>query len=125
MSRYEDFSFGLGRLGSSSPAAVGNAAGVSIAANGNANSSSLIVAYLVPTVTTANVPLVITSAGVSGLVVSDTLVYAPSGSAPLLNGAVIARAYCAVAGTLSVEFVSGGIVTPATGMYRFLVFKAN
>ena len=59
------------------------------------------------------------------MVPGDVVIYAPVGATPALNGAVIARAYCAVSGTLTVEFVSGGIVTPGTGMYRFVLFKAN
>jgi hypothetical protein len=125
MARYEDFSVGLVRIGSASSAATGNPAGSAVSANGNANSSSIIYAYLAPTITTANTELVMTSTGVQGLAVGDVVVYAPVGATPALNGANICRAYCATAGTLSVGFVSGGTVTAGTGMYRFLVFKPN
>jgi len=124
MARYEDFSVGLVRVGSSSPASVGNPAGASAAANGNANSSSLINVYLAPSALVANTETLLTSA-VSGLAVGDVAVYAPAALAPNIAGACITRAYCAVAGTLTVGFLSGGTPTPATGMYRFLVMKPN
>ena len=125
MARYEDFSVSLLRVGSASQTAAGNPSGSAVSANGNASSSSIIYAYLAPTVTTANTELVITSTGVQGLAVGDAVVFAPVGASPALNGAGICRAYCATAGTLSVGFLSGAAVTPATGMYRFLVLKPN
>lgn len=124
MSRYEDFSVGLVRIGNANIQATGNPAGAAATANGNAGSSSIVYAYLVPTVTTANTELII-NAAISGLQVGDVVVYVPQGGAPALNGAAITRAWCTVAGTLNVGFLSGAAVTPATGMYRFLVMKPN
>lgn len=122
MSRYSDFSVDLLRVGSTSKLAAGDPAGASASVNGNANSSSLVYAYLAPTALTANTEGVFTSA-VPNLTVGDVIVYAPQASAPAPAAAV--RAFCATAGTLSVGFLSGATPTPATGMYRFLVMKAN
>ncbi len=122
MSRYEDFSASLIRTGSANAAATGNPAGASAAANGNASSSSVIYAYFAPGALVANTESLLTSA-VQGLAVGDVIVYAPAALAPNISGAAVSRAYCAVAGTLTMGLLSGATPTPATGMYRFLVFK--
>lgn len=124
MARYEDFSVGLLRTGSSSPAAVGSATGVSAASNGNANGSSLIYVYLAPGALAANIETLVTSA-IQGLKAGDSAIFTPAGAAPSIAGAVITRAYCAVDGILTVGFLSGAITTPATGMYRFSLIKPN
>ena len=124
MARYEDFSVSLLRIGSDSQLATGNPAGASAASNGNARSSSIIYAFFAPGALVANTETLLTSA-VTGLDVGDLIIYAPAALTPNISGAVVSRAYCAVAGTLTMGLLSGGTPTPGAGIYRFEVKKQN